>query len=93
MNPLPIKSRPIKSRPFELDESEQIWPKLINPKLILPMRLLCMPQNSPPSFCPSGRDVHMVATQPEMLWSKQNGGAGKLRRLSCKLLPNNATAI
>jgi hypothetical protein len=93
MNPLPIKSRPITSRPFESDESEQIWPKLINPKLILPMRRLCMPQNSRPSFCRYGRDVHLVATQPEVLWPKQNGGAGMLRRLSCKLLPNNATAI
>jgi len=79
------KSRPIKSEP--------IWPKLISPKLILPMHLLCMPQNSLPLFCRYGRDVYLVATQPEVLWPKQNGGAGMLRRLSCKLLPNNATAI
>jgi hypothetical protein len=33
------------------------------------------------------------ATKPEMLWPKQNGEAGMLRRLSCKLLPNDAAAI
>jgi hypothetical protein len=75
----PIDLKPIKSGP--------IWPKLIGPKLILPCAVSVRREAGRPHF------VHLGAMQPEMLWPKQNGGAGMLRRLSCELRPNSAAVF
>jgi len=62
MDAPPINMKPIKPKPLNSEPT--------SPKLILPRAVSCCREAASSHF------VHLGEMQPEMLWPKQNGGAG-----------------